>query len=103
MNISDNKRPATTEETHKALVETRKVWNMCNPNFELSIVDIEDKQAQAEADGYISEVCGECGCVFLAFHHFTRCRSETCPMKDDGSGKSVLEHIFDDIEQTDDH
>lgn len=35
---------------------------------------------------------------FLAFHHFTRCRSETCPMKD-GSGKSVLDHMIESLDK----
>jgi hypothetical protein len=55
----------------------------------LSAMNENEKKlhAQALAEGYKDELCPECGVVFLAFHHFIRCQSETCPMKlRDGGG-----------------
>jgi len=43
--------------------------------------DQKKLHAEAVAEGYKDELCPECGVVFLAFHHFIRCQSETCPMK----------------------
>lgn len=97
--MSDNKRPATAEETRRFLYATRDRWDLMNPGHEQGIEFWKEKQEQAEKEGYKSEVCGECGGVFLAFHHFTACRSETCPMKD-GTGKSVLDHLQESIEET---
>lgn len=96
--MSENKRPATPEETETAIIQGMNRWNAMNPNSVQPESYWREKLAEAEAEGYTNEVCGECQCVFLAFHHFTNCRSETCPMKD-GSGKSVLDHLSESIER----
>lgn len=95
--MSENKRPATPEEVETAIIQGVNRWNAMNPNFVEPETYWRDKLAEAEAEGYVSEVCGECQCVFLAYHHFTSCRSKTCPMKD-GSGKSLLDQLAESIE-----
>ena len=61
---------------------------------------------EAIAQGYKDEVCSECGTVILAFHHFLRCKSETCPMKEkDSSGKthSLLEKLIGGVTENPQH
>ncbi|MEK7570553.1 MAG: hypothetical protein AAB515_03905 [Patescibacteria group bacterium] len=65
-------------------------------NLELSHLDENQKRLYAEAlaEGYKDKVCSECGIVLLAFHHFIRCGSETCPEKirgADGKAQSLLD------------
>ncbi len=58
---------------------------------------LEDK---ALLQGHKDEVCGECGTVLLAFHHFLTCRSETCPMKlrdETGKAPSLLVMMRDGV------
>ena len=50
---------------------------------------------KAIAEGYSDTVCSECGQVFLAFHHFVRCTSGTCPMvvrEQDGTRSPSILH-----------
>lgn len=53
--------------------------------------------AEAVAEGYpdVDQSCPdpECLRVFKNYHHYVRCDSETCPMKD-GKG-SLLEQIYE--------
>lgn len=83
------KRPATEEEALKALQDHASHWNFCNPSFEIAMPQWQAKQDQALAEGYLNETCS-CGCVYLAFHHFTRCNAEGCPFN---CGKSVLQML----------
>ena len=68
-------------------------------NAALAQLDKKDKARHATAvkEGHRDEVCSECKGVFLAFHHFIRCDSESCPMKSrgpDGKSPSVLEMLL---------
>lgn len=86
------KRDATPEETERALVANAARWNAMNPGFKKAEQYWRDKQSEAEAEGYKSEVC-RCGTVFLAFHHFCGCRVPDCPMSD---GVTLLERMEKD-------
>lgn len=88
------KRDATEEETLTTLKSNCESWNLNNPSFEISLEDWKDKQAVAAKEGYKSEVC-DCGCVMLAFHHWTTCREKECPFSD---GVSMLERLQQSIE-----
>lgn len=90
-----NKRDATPEETKAELEANMNRWNAMNPNFARSLTEWEEKQAEAEAEGYKSEVCGACETIFLAFHHYIRCSKSGCPMK--ASEKSILEQMIDEL------
>lgn len=63
-------------------------------------LDARGKELYVEAlgQGYKNEICPECGAVFLAHHHLTRCQSPTCPMKARGvDGKlepTILEQLL---------
>jgi len=85
-----SKRDATSEETEKALDSQTVTWNNWNSNFEKTREYWEQKQEEAVAEGYKSEICS-CGVTFLAFHHYVDCRKEGCPMSD---GVSVLDRMI---------
>ena len=95
--MSDNKRLATNEEVERCLYAHAERWNLCNPNQPIDVGEFRLRKEQAEKEGYKNEVCGECGGVFLAFHHFLTCRQDGCPMRDQ-SGKSVLDHMVESLE-----
>lgn len=65
--------------------------------------DGQRRHKEALDEGYRDCVCRECQTVFLAFHHFFRCRNTTCPMvarNPDGSRKgTLLEQWVVQIEQ----
>ena len=92
-----NKRPATSDETKTALIDNMDCWNLRNPNFQHPLSYWEEKQVEAEKEGYISEVCGQCGSVFLAFHHMTTCRENGCPMS---CGQTALEIMESKLNET---
>lgn len=77
------KRDATDHETEHA-IDSIAEGPLANPKEWY-----QQKQAEAVAEGYKSEVC-ECGAVFCAFHHYTNCRHPRCPMSD---GVSLLERM----------
>ena len=52
----------------------------------------ERQQAEAEAEGYKTEVCS-CGLTFLAFHHWVRCEQDGCPLRGE---KSMLDIMMGD-------
>lgn len=85
-----NKRDATPEETEAELVRHATRFNLMNPSHATPEQWFRDKQAEAVAEGYKSEICGQCGACFLAFHHWTTCQQEGCPMSD---GVSMLERM----------
>ena len=62
----------------------------------LKTLNAEDQTREVKAlgEGYKDEVCPECKTVLLAFHHFIRCNSGTCPLKlrdSDGHAPSLLD------------
>jgi len=82
------------EEEQLELINNCKVWNRRNPSYEIPLEDWADKLTKAKAEGYVSEKCS-CGCVFLAFHHWTTCQDKECPFSD---GVSLLERMVQDNE-----
>lgn len=40
----------------------------------------------------VDETCRECGALFKPHHHFVRCDSKTCPMKDNKG--SLLDQLL---------
>lgn len=86
------KRPATDEEAAEALRIHAWRWNAMNPDSQISDDVWQGKLDEAIAEGYKNEVCS-CGNVFLAFHHFTTCRTDGCPFSD---GVSLLDRMMGD-------
>ena len=54
---------------------------------------VDTKCAEAEAEGYKTEICNSCGHILLPYHHFVRCQEEGCPFRAK-DGKSLLEMLL---------
>lgn len=89
------KRLLTEAEEQEALEQNAVVWDRQNPSFQRPIQDWKNKLDEAKSEGYVSERC-DCGCSFLAFHHWTTCRDSTCPMSD---GVSMLQRLEESIKE----
>ncbi len=72
MKKENGRRPATTMEIEAELALWQKRW----PDG-----DGRSKLQKAYQEGYKDEVCLKCGLTFLAFHHFTTCCADGCPMR----------------------
>jgi len=90
--MSNTKRDGTPEETKAALISQHARWNAQNPNYQHDLEFWEQKQAEAEGEGYKTEVCS-CGMTFLAFHHWVRCEKDGCPLRGE---KSMLDIMMGD-------
>ncbi len=86
--MKNGKRPATQSEVEAGLASWQKQW----PDH-----DGRAKLQEAYKEGYKDEVCLKCGLTFLAFHHFTTCRADGCPMR--YSDKSLLQQWQEQLEQ----
>jgi hypothetical protein len=87
------KRPATPEEVEEA--KKSHAHYLAVNNYDNPEQMVEDKLAEALAEGYKNETC-ECGVTYLAFHHFCTCRDPECPFSD---GKSLLDHMKESLEE----
>ena len=84
-----NKRVATEDEIKEAMIFHHAYWNFCNPSFEHDMLFWENKLKEAIEEGYKNETC-ECGVTALAFHHFTTCKKDGCPIS---NGISLLDML----------
>ncbi len=91
------KRDITAEEEEEALLANMDRYNACNPSFAVPLEKWRAMLVEAKGEGYKSERC-ECGAVFLAFHHYTYCRQDGCPMSD---GITQLERWQKSLEELD--
>ncbi len=88
--MNNGRRLATESEVEVELALWQKQW----PDL-----DGQARLQQAYKEGYKDEVCLRCGLTFLAFHHFTTCRADKCPMR--SSNKSLLQQWQERQEQED--
>lgn len=89
------KRNATPIETEAAILANMQGWNRRNPDHHITEEEWRGKQTEAEAQGHKTEICSLCDTVFLAFHHFTTCELEGCPLID---GVSLLDRLKNILE-----
>lgn len=61
----------------------------------IDAMEDEHRHAQAIAEGYKDETCGECGRLFPAHVHFIRCSKRPCPMVSTKDSRSLLQRFAD--------
>jgi hypothetical protein len=77
--------PVMTDTTKISAAEAAVAAVAHDPN----LIRLRD---EALAEGHVDELCGRCGTLLMAHHHFLRCDLDACPMKSK-DGKSLLDML----------